>query len=353
MALGAALVLVCAGGTALSADWARASLEVQREFRRNYHAQVTDFRFSNGFAFADELVSSDAYAAARALGASEDRIDSFGRWGLSVWTRGFGNWGRQRDRDDYAGYRRNTYGVAAGMEKRIDRFHLGASDGYADSSIRWRSIPGDPTNRAWDNMNTMNVGVYGGYTGANFFANVYGSYNRDWHSIGVNGILGGPRSRFRDHVWGFGGSVGYTFRLPNRIDLSLSTGFDYARASNRGFTLSGAGPDIVFGRSKMESAEIPLGVRVSRGIDLGGVMLIPEARFRWIYDIGDRFPSVTAYSPANEWWRGNRQGRSIGNIGLGGTLRASNGISAFLGYDYDFRSGYRQHALRIGIGYTF
>ena len=275
-----------------------------------------------------------------------------------IWGGAFGDWNRLRNRDNISGYSYDAMGVALGYDYVTDRFAVGFAGTYSNGALKVK-------NQATKyNADIANVGVYGSYTHeSNLYARGYAGFGYGWNDYDVNMIMGGKKeAKFKNQSYSAGLEIGYHAPLSNNFNFIPYAGVDFIHLEQEAWTETIHKHENVpilanrFDKQNYNSVDIPVGVRMNKVFDFQDVTFVPEVRASWVYQANDRRPRIdSGYAEAGGFatMHGVSTGTSRGVIGAGVRTVFANRFALAMDYDFEFRTGYREHNLTGTLSMDF
>ncbi len=278
-----------------------------------------------------------------------------------IWGGGFGAWTRQDDKNNQSGYKYNSGGFILGYDREFGvsptgSFVAGLSSAYSAGEIE--NNDGFTTT----DVDTFNVGVYASYNHCSgFFADVNAGFGFSWNDVDTVDIIatGHKTGEYDTTSFQLGGTVGYAVTLPQEFRFIPSVGLQFNHVNQDAWserTQNAAQIANSFGETNSNSLSIPVQVRVNKTFHLGnGASITPEVRGAWIYEAKNPQAQVRmgyVGSSASTTLYGIDVGRSRGLVGAGVKMKFGK-ADAFVDYNYEFRSGYKNHNVMAGLGLSF
>ena len=298
------------------------------------------------------MLSNLLTARRRGIGLPMDGgADTVTRGRVSTWAAAIGSAARFATGGN-TGASTTDLGVAMGADTMLtDTLRSGVALAFVNGRTTARDTGGSSTG------NTVMLGLYGGWSQGNVFLDgqAIGSYSdqtvhRDLGAFGGRvtgrvrgpGVSGGLEAGWRGDVAGF--TIQPSAML--RVD-TVSRG----RVTENGNPLA-----LGVSSGGATSSRAGAGLRVSRGIELGGTTLGITARLGFAYEMSD--PRIrtnlaflddgTAFGVVNA-----KSGREIGQFDLGLTLPVTPGIDAFATYATEIRRNYAGQGATAGVRIAF
>ncbi|MCD7896117.1 MAG: autotransporter domain-containing protein [Planctomycetaceae bacterium] len=296
--------------------------------------------------------SPAAYASLRTIRQGYSSFDP-----NRVWAGGFGAWTRQDDKDGQYGYKYNSGGVILGYDREVGDFVFGITTAYSNGEIQ--------NNEGFTNtdVDTFNVGLYGSYNHCSgFFVDGNVGIGYSWNKSKTTDVIAGghKEGKYRNNSFQIGGNVGYALSLPMKFRIIPSVGVQYTHVHQKGWQERIQSPSQIsnwFDKSNNDYVSIPVAVRINKTFRLGGdITITPEVRGAWIYEAKDPQAHVRmgyVGSSASTTLYGIDSGRSKGLVGAGLKAKFNRRLDGFVDYNFEFRSGYKNHNVMAGFGVSF
>lgn len=257
----------------------------------------------------------------------------------SVWMQGLYN---KAKNDVRGGFDGDTYGGAVGMDIAAgDETTLGVGYAYANSSLK---AEGKKTN-----ADTQNIFLYGNYTGLEdwyFDATLgynFGKYKETKNVVGVGTGKGDY------NVNSIAAQAIAQYSLTDY--LSPLAGLRYVFA-NQGAYDDGLGQHIQSASDHTLTAL--LGVQAANTMQVGSLVLKPQAKVAALFDIMQDGDDVTVSTGTNSYTVKTEQLEKFGvEAGLSLGVDLSDRVELTLGYDGQFRSHYFNHTGSAKLKYSF
>ncbi|OBX03198.1 hypothetical protein QV06_10115 [Gallibacterium genomosp. 3] len=271
-----------------------------------------------------------------------------------IWAKTFGSWGTQDQYQGAAGYRSESYGFAAGVEKCHQQTRLGAMIGYAYSHAYNRESVSNQTLRA----DTIQAGIYGN-TSISSIADL------DFRAgIGYSDVGTKRNIKFAKHTaqGNYGNKIGYAGVGVNFNAFSSEQAvikpfirLDYQVVRNNHYSERGAGVlnlnvDAGTNQSLVSQVgvdmkarladKLSVNTRVGVGYDLVGEIASTRAAFAGAPDV--KFTT-----------QGAQHGRVSGELGIEMNYHITPAATLSVGYDASARKGYIEHTPNIMFKMAF
>ncbi|OBX11423.1 autotransporter outer membrane beta-barrel domain-containing protein, partial [Gallibacterium genomosp. 3] len=271
-----------------------------------------------------------------------------------IWARTFGSWETQDQYRGATGYRGESYGFAAGVEKCHQQTRLGVMMGYAYDHVRSRESVSDQRLRA----DTIQAGIYGN-TPISSIADL------DFRAgIGYSDIDTVRNIKFvnRTAQGNYGNKIGYAGIGVNfnafsseQAEVKPFIRLDYQVVRNNHYNEHGArslnlNVDAGTNQSLVSQAGIDMkarladkfsvNTRVGVGYDLVGELASTRAAFAGAPDV--KFTT-----------KGAQHGRVSGELGIEMNYHITPSATLSVGYDTSARKGYIEHTPNIMFKMAF
>jgi len=274
-----------------------------------------------------------------------------------IWAGGFGAWTRQDNKNNQFGYKYNSGGFILGYDREVGDFIFGVTAAYSNGEIK--------NNEGFTktDVDTFNVGMYASYNHrSGLFVDASMGLGYSWNETKTTDIIGGgyKEGKYRNNSFQTGATIGYAFTLPHEFRIIPSVGLQYTHVHQKGWDEKIQSDSQIanwFGKSNNDYLSVPVAVRMNKTFHLGGeASITPELRGAWIYEAKDPQARVRmgyVGSNASTTLYGIDSGRSRGLIGAGVKAKLSRNLDAFVDYNFEFRSGYKNHNVMAGMGLSF
>ncbi len=273
-----------------------------------------------------------------------------------IWGGGFGAWADQDNKNGVAGYEFKGGGFTLGYDRQFTQnFMMGFAGSYMHGKTDVNGLS------AQYDHDVLNLSLYAGYYHpSNFFAKGGIGFGYGWNDYDVRMVVGGKRSGdYHTQAYNANLELGYDWRLPYNFAVTPSVGLDYTyyRTGKWSESVSGGGVANWFESNNSHILDIPLAVRASYMIMLGGSRYIaPEIRVAWVPTIGNNNPSIrTGYvgTGGGMSQNGIDPGNNRWQFGGGVKAKILENLEARLDYKYEVRSRYDDHNLSASVGLSF
>ena len=279
--------------------------------------------------------------------------------GPRVWTEGFGYHGHQERKDDFNGYRANTWGTMLAVETPLlcNGLRAGLGVGYASTDLKQRQY-GNKTD-----IDNYQGTVYLNYETACWF--IDGGFSFGWnHYDGKRHISFGAVDRTAHAEYDGQAYTGFAVagyqRYYNCFEITPLASLLYTHLVFDDYTETGADSlNLHVNKQHYDYLESGLGLKIAYLLKARCGTYIPEVHSLWLHDFYDNGLDVTASftgigAVGGDFTNtGPRFDRNTGNIGGSITFVANNNWSIQLLYDYERSSSYFDHQGLIQLTYDF
>lgn len=310
---------------------------------------ATDARFASafsetGFAGGDPITST--------LSPNEPRYAG------SIWMQAYGGVAEAEGNSIAAGYDASFGGAMIGIDGAIsDTVAIGVFGGYSLADV-----DGDGSGNAQLETSSYSAGVYGSYTGENFYLDAFGSFTygenetaRTLTLVGTNRYAGS----YDSEQISLAISGGVPVELAPSVFITPNASLTWSHYEADGYTEVGPAP-LANTVSAVSATQLTgtIGTRIHavyENFDGVGTTFVPEARLGVSYDLVDQAAAATAsFSGGGVAYQVT--GTDISNVGalVGLGLSLNNaGWSAGISYDADIRSDFMSHTARAEFRWSF
>lgn len=261
------------------------------------------------------------------------------------WLKALGSSNAQDKQGAYDGYTSKVYGLAAGVDNRIDSdLVLGIALGLTKADVNQADFRAGDTNRV-DNTQLMAYGTY--KLTPEWYLDGALSYARNAYT-GVRATAVGrtASSAFNGNQMGARLGLGYGIDLGSNMKLTPMASVDYARLNQDAYTETGAGAiNLAVDAQSTSNTRVGLGARLSDEWTDGGTTYRPEVALNWSQNSNTNINDVTAsfvgggaafVTPGT-----TSISRNSVNLGLAMTVLSSKTSSIQIRYDLDTSTGFK------------
>ncbi len=264
---------------------------------------------------------------------------------VSVWMQGLANHTKLDKTSKSYGFKADTYGVALGLEKKIN------SSVKAGISYAYSSTDADTKGRDTE-VKTHTVLAYGEYKPSNWFVNGIVSYG--WSDYKEDKDAAGTivKAKYDVKTLGMQAVVGYDL-YTRYATVTPLTGLRYVHIDSDNYVDS-AGQKIASSDSNILTGII--GSKISKTFeDETGIKFTPEARVAMTYDLKQAHNKSNVVLPNGSSYSINGESLERFGVEVGGNLTAevNDNVEMSLGYEGSFRKDYQNHNVLLNLKYNF
>lgn len=267
--------------------------------------------------------------------------------GIGVWADTYGTWGDQDERDGKMGYEYDTYGGVVGIDKTFGNALVGLSFGYSETDV-------DADHFSESDIDTYNLGIYGTYTMGSLWFD--GGFSYAWGDIEndrkVQFLNRTASSDTESDTWTLYGGLGYDFVTGNWT-LTPNLMLKYSDYDQDDYTEKGAaGANLHVNDFSQDSFTSSLGLDVAYQIKQN---LKAKFRAAWVHEYCDNQSTIKANFANAQTFKteGLDPADDSGIFGIGIEGEVSQGITAYLDYDYELKDDFNAHNVTAGMRFDF
>jgi len=270
--------------------------------------------------------------------------------GSTVWTRALGRHADRRgDTAGGTGFVADTGGFVVGVDRRLaSGADMGVALGHFRTDLESDRHGGDA------DIHSYGVGAYGAFPLGRSFIDASLAYMVSDHSshrpIRLVAVEQVAKASSTGHTVSASLAVGHSWHWRGAI-IEPSAALRYDRTIRDGFTESGTdGLGLAVDDTATGTARSSLGLRVTRRVDIGGVVVEPQFRARWDHDFLDQAATSRAMLAGGRFTvSGSKGGRDAALLGIGGAARLGDSLDGFAWYDAELRDRATAHVLSVGV----
>jgi outer membrane autotransporter protein len=276
--------------------------------------------------------------------------------GVDVWAQGYGSYLHEDQRGLSNGYNATLWGTALGFDlpALTDSLRLGLCGGFGQDFVRSKDNSGH---------NDIN----------NYQATLYGNYNKDAYYIGaalafaINtydatrhvsflGFDTTPKADYNGQQYMAYIEGGYTVKYKN-LGITPLASFQYSNLHIDKYSeKNGGGADLNVKAQDYNLAQTGFGAKLDYPLSTKYGTLIPEFRFKWLYDwVGDSQQSTSSFTGGGASFATNgfNPAQSSFDIGTKLTLLTKNNVSVSVNYDLQLQDDLYGHYGYAEAKYSF
>jgi outer membrane autotransporter protein len=266
----------------------------------------------------------------------------------SVWGAGMGRWSQTGMDNGIAGSSDSASGFALGADRSLSpSLAVGAAFSFSSTDLASAGV----------------IATTRSYAGAAYVTWTPGDWVIDAR------LAGGPVNGHSNRIVSVAGA--------NEVLTGTPDGWGFLAAAETGYRLAVYGAEIepyagltmqtygqgAYGETGSVGLDFPhqyfsrvqpaLGARLAGSFEIAGLAIDPHADVAWTHDLGDAGLTTQAiFFDVPFQIDAARPGRDAARVGAGFSVRQSNSVSLFLGYDGEFRGNADSHAVTGGIRVT-
>ncbi|MCY7287146.1 MAG: autotransporter domain-containing protein, partial [Cryobacterium sp.] len=269
--------------------------------------------------------------------------------GPSIWGRGYGSWGKGKDRGSFFGTDQKIRGGALGVDFRNDGLTFGIAAGYSRNKLDYGAGTSDGRGNSWQVGGYVDYAIPGGFNVDLTAAYARGKY-RNSRTINITSISRVADASFSGNLFKVIGTVGYNADLGG-MKLRPFVGIDYSNGRIKGFTETGAGAlNLSVARIDAKRTDALVGLDLSSSPT---ATISPYGRVAYRYGFKRHDDDVTALFNGNGastfTVSGPDYGRSAFDADAGLNFNISRTAALFAGYEGRFRKGLNSHGVSAGL----
>lgn len=279
----------------------------------------------------------------------EKKTGVFDQDRFSVWTNGFGSWGKVDGLTGSPDTDISNAGVLIGGDAGIsDNWRVGVFGGYSRSSFDTSDSDGD--------SNNYHLGIYAGsrWDAISFRTGI----NYTWHRVDtvreVDFLGETLRADYDASTLNMFGELSY------RIDAAPASfepfvSLSHMRVKTDGFTETGGLSALTMGKTDLNTTYTTLGVRASTDLDVGSVPATLRGSLGWIYAFGDVEPETTARFSSGDSFRvvGTPLDRNTAIVQTGMDFALSSASTLSISYTGQFSAKAYDHGVNAKLQVRF
>lgn len=275
----------------------------------------------------------------------------------AAWIKPFGNMSDQDESGGVAGFEADTAGVAAGIDTQLSKAHrVGASFAYSLSDV-----DGEGAGRSQLDIQSYQVTLYGDYTTKAYYVEGMIGYalnrtetSRSLTFGGLNRTASGDYDS-NQYMLSVGGGI--PFNVASDTFFTPTVGLAYTHVTSESYTETGAGNlNLIVDPDDVDAIIASIGGKLATTIKSGSHLYTPELRIGVSYDIaGDEATATGTYTGGGAAFTttGTENEELAGNVGLGLTLEAGQGVSLAANYDADIKDAFLGHSASLEVRFRF
>lgn len=273
----------------------------------------------------------------------------------AIWAQGYGSYLHEDPRGLSNGYDASILGTTLGVDAVInDYLIVGITGGYAHDFIRSKDNSGrnDIDNYQWT--------LYASYARDAYYldaacAFAYNTYDSSRH-VTFPGFDRTPKGDYDGEQYLGYIEGGYTLKY-KKLEVTPLASFQYTHLYIAGYTETGGGAvDFSYKAQDYDFAQTGFGAKIEYPFNTKYGILIPELRFKWLYDwVGDAAQTTATFAgfaPSFSTY-GTAPAQSSFDIGTKLTLVSKNNVTLSVNYDLQLQEDLYGHYGYVEARYSF
>lgn len=273
----------------------------------------------------------------------------------SFWSKGFGSYLDQENRDEIPGYDAYTFGTTLGYDRAFNEdLTLGIAGGYSLGEV-------DSNNDANTDINSYLGSIYARYSQDSWYMDMTGSFA--WHEYeGERNISFASIHRDAEYdtdgqQYGLNTELGYPFDHRG-LEVTPLFSLNYVHLDIQSYTETGAGSlNLTVDHQNYDILQSGLGVKFSKSaICKNGSTLIQSIKLKWLYDfIGDRAQTTSTFTGGGSSFstQGFEPIQHSFNLGAQLEFLTKGPWSFSANYDLELKEEFYSHNGSVTLKYSF
>lgn len=275
----------------------------------------------------------------------------------AAWIKPFGNVSNQDDAGGVSGYGSDTLGVAVGVDTLVDEdYRVGASFAYSGTDV-----DGDGAGNSQLDIKSYQVTLYGDYTAKDYYVEGMAGYAMNktdtTRTVAFGGLNRTAAGEYDSNQYMVSVGGGMPMNIGNGTFFTPTAGLAYTHVSSDSYTETGAGNlNLTVNPDDVDALLLSIGGKLATTIKSGTNVFIPEFRAGISYDLaGDEATATGTYTGGGAAFTttGTENEELAGNLGLGVTADAGQGVTVAVNYDADIKDGFLGHSASLEARFKF
>jgi len=297
--------------------------------------------------------------------------------GVDVWAQAFGSYLHQAPRQSSQGYNANIWGTALGFDLPIiTNVRVGTCFGFAQDYVRGK----DNSNRS--DINSYQWTIYGEYAKDAYYIDLSGSFAFNTYDASRNVAVGAinrtASADYNGQQYAAYIEGGYTFNFKDfgfekvtvsklntkkpcfsltELNLTPLVSFQYQHLYLDKYTETGANAmNLTVKSQNYDIAQSGFGIKLDYPLDTKYGKLVPELRFKWLYDwIGDSQANTSNFNGGGGSFATNgfTPAQSSWDFGTKLTMFTKNNWTLAANYDFELKEDFYGHYGYVNAKYSF
>ena len=278
----------------------------------------------------------------------------------TTWAAASHRWSQQDQTDNILGYDYNPVAFTFGVDRVQGPWVLGFAVQYGQGDVN-ASTDSGPSART--TIESALGGVYAAYQTPNWYGQAGLQFGYAWNETQTTYSVWRQESHadYASTLFGADTEFGYNLYFGDAespFRLTPHLGLTYGRIHQEGFSEKGsASVTRSFDANTYEVVEVPVGVRITKAIELDQAILTPHIDLAYVHNFGDEQASGMASFTelADQTWRvyGPDSGRDALRLSLGMDAKIGQYLDMGLSYTMEARDTYLDQGAKLEIGLTF
>jgi len=273
----------------------------------------------------------------------------------NVWLKPFASRADQNDRDGIAGYKADTYGLAAGLDGTLSpALRIGGAFAYASTDVNGKSAVAPQSN----DVSIYQLIGYGSYalddrTDINFQADVGKNTNKGSRQIAFTSSV--ASSNYDSETAHVGLGIGRAYPLSSSTTLTPSLRADYIWIKDKSYSESGAGLlNLNVSSRSTEAFVVGIDGKLAHQLNVQTTLI---ANLGIGYDTINNQDAISATfagaSNAAFVTYGINPSPWVGRAGAGAVYKLKNGLEITGRYDVEYRESFLNQTASANIRWSF
>ncbi len=308
--------------------------------------RLDGLRLANGSFSSPVLAQGDGFSTGLASG------DEPAKRGL--WIKAYGLEGRQGQKDGYAGYKNNGWGMVAGIDQEFaPGLIAGVALTYSDASLSYR----DQLSGSGNDAKSVQASLYGTKDFGRFYVDGAAAYGQQRNTSSRDTVVSGTAmGKFDGDQWGVRLGAGMPIPLSRDLNLVPQARLEWLRVHQDAYTETDSALALNVDATTAQRIRSGLGAQLNYDTVLGSVKAQPYLKAFWNYDFKNSgIDSSASFVGGGTSFttQGQKLDRNTYTLGLGANLFTRNNFTASIGYDFTGASSYQSHIAQTTLRWAF
>lgn len=308
--------------------------------------RLDGLRLANGSFSSPVLAQGDGFSTGLASG------DEPAKRGL--WIKAYGLEGRQGQKDGYAGYKNNGWGMVAGIDQEFaPGLIAGAALTYSDASLSYR----DQLSGSGNDAKSVQASLYGTKDFGLFYIDGAAAYAQQRNTSSRDTVVSGTaKGKFDGDQWGVRFGAGMPFPLSRDLNLVPQARLEWIRVHQDAYTETDSALALNVDSNTAQRIRSGLGAQLNYDTTQGSVKAQPYLKAFWNYDFKNSgIDSSASFVGGGTSFttQGQKLDRNTYTVGLGANLFTRTNFTAAVGYEFTGASSYQSHTAQTTLRWAF